>query len=181
MDVDQFVPKQMPTGEFGRGRGDNRRGKRGPAPMNLSFPRQSANSRLKRFSEPDQENTDLRHLLNQRREANNNIKSSIDGAKNQEGLERRPDAGVDGCICLRDLMRIFCEACGTVDEGRLRKTCPIHPRDLYLYDVTNCSKCRRPYVPRDLYLYDVTNSSKCRRPYDPRDLYLYDVTNCSKC
>merc|ERR1719273_709994 len=61
----------MPTGEFGRGRGGNRRGKRGPAPMNLSFPRQSANFRLKRFSEPDQ-----------KREVNNNIKSSVDGVKN---------------------------------------------------------------------------------------------------
>ena len=53
MDVDEIVPTQMPTGESGRGRGKggNRRAKRGPAPMNLSFPRQSANSRLKRFSE----------------------------------------------------------------------------------------------------------------------------------
>merc|ERR1711962_944587 len=63
------------------------------------------------------------------------------------GRGRRPDAGIEGCICLRDMMRIFCESCGHADEGRLRKICPLHPKDIYLYDVTNCANCHRPHVP----------------------------------
>ncbi len=34
-------------------------------------------------------------------------------------------------------------------DGRLRKPCPIHPRDLYLYDITHCLKkgCELKYRP----------------------------------
>ena len=37
-------------------------------------------------------------------------------------MDKRPDAGIDGCICLRDMMRIFCEACGHAYEGNFKTT-----------------------------------------------------------
>ena len=63
--------------------------------MNQTIPRQSANLRLQRA--PSQPHT------------NQEIK--------EPQIERRPDAGIEGCICLRDMMRIFCESCGHADEG----------------------------------------------------------------
>jgi len=140
MDVDFNQNEVFPQ----RGRGGGRRGRRGGrASMNQTFPRQSANLRLQRFSQP-LTREEVKETVN-----NNNRRDAARYVQNQEEapMDRRPDAGIPGCICLRDIMRIFCESCGHADEGRLRKICPMHPRDVYLYDVTNCPKCRRPHVP----------------------------------
>jgi len=149
MDVDvDIVETPVFEEKQPRGRGRGRRmggfrggrGGRGRATMNLTYPKQSANDRLQRSAEPIKPG--------QPKETNNNFYSKKD-AQNQlsQTVDRRPCEGADGCICLRDMMRLFCEACGHVDEGRLRKTCKLHPRDVYLYDVTHCARCRRVYIP----------------------------------
>jgi len=140
MDVDIDENQNKQVGERGRGRGrGGYRGYRGRATMNLTFPRQSANERLQRFAEPIKPgqlkvNIDIRPAG----DAQNRPSPSVD---------KRPSEGAEGCNCLRDMTRIFCESCGHVDEGRLRKTCPLHPRDVYLYDITHCNRCRRVYIP----------------------------------
>jgi len=129
-----------------RGRGGGVRGNRGNrgnrGSMNQTYPKQSANLRLQRFSQP-LTSVEINDAVN------NNRRDAPVNVKNQEEppMEKRPDAGTNGCICLRDMMRIFCEACGHADEGRLRKICPMHPKDIYLYDVANCVSCHRPHVP----------------------------------
>jgi len=136
--VDENQNKQV--GERGRGRGrGGYRGYRGRATMNLTFPRQSANQRLQRFAEP---------IKPGQLKVNIDIRPAGD-AQNRPSPsgDKRPSEGAEGCNCLRDMMRIFCESCGHVDEGRLRKTCPLHPRDVYLYDITHCNRCRRVYIP----------------------------------
>ena len=42
-------------------------------------------------------------------------------------VDKRPSEGAEGCNCLRDMMRIFCESCGHVDEGmqELFEMCPM--------------------------------------------------------
>jgi len=46
--------------------------------------------------------------------------------------------GVD-CICFRPLKRVMCCVCGyMIMEGRVRKMCALHPREIYLLDVTAC-------------------------------------------
>jgi len=127
-------------GQGGCGRRGGQPGQ--PCPMNQTIPRKSANSRLKRFSEP-LTSDEIKESVNR-----NNRRSAPVQITNPEEppMDKRPDAGIDGCICLRDMMRIFCEACGHAYEGRLRKICPIHPKDIYLYDVTNCVNCHRPHV-----------------------------------
>jgi len=136
--VDENQNKQV--GERGRGRGrGGYRGYRGRATMNLTFPRQSANERLQRFAEP---------IKPGQLKVNIDIRPAGDAQNRQSpSVDKRPSEGAEGCNCLRDMMRIFCESCGHVDEGRLRKTCPLHPRDVYLYDITHCNRCRRVYIP----------------------------------
>ena len=46
------------------------------------------------------------------------------------------------CICLRPLKLILCPVCGYTTTGRLRKTCQVHPKDLYLLDVDACPRCK---------------------------------------
>jgi len=53
----------------------------------------------------------------------------------------RTMAGDENCICLRPLKRVMCCVCGYYMEGRLRKLCNVHPRDVYLHDVTECPEC----------------------------------------
>jgi len=140
MDVDIDENQNKQVGERGRGRGrGGYRGYRGRATMNLTFPRQSANERLQRFAEP---------IKPGQLKVNIDIRPDGD-AQNRPSpsVDKRPSEGAEGCNCLRDMMRIFCESCGHVDEGRLRKTCPLHPRDVYLYDITHCNRCRRVYIP----------------------------------
>lgn len=148
MDVDANQNEMFAQGGRGGYHYDNGRGRRGrrggqACPMNQTFPRQSANLRLQRFSQP-LTNQEIKEAVN-----NNNRRTApvITKPPEEPPIERRPDAGIEGCICLRDMMRIFCESCGHADEGRLRKVCPLHPKDIYLYDVTSCANCHRPHVP----------------------------------
>jgi len=46
------------------------------------------------------------------------------------------------CICLRPLKLILCPACGYTTTGRLRKTCQVHPKAVYLLDVDTCPRCK---------------------------------------
>jgi len=149
MDVDANQNEMFPQGGRGGYYYDNGRGGRGrrggqACPMNQTIPRQSANLRLQRAPSQPLTNQEIKEAVN-----NNNRRTApvIIKPPEEPQIERRPDAGIEGCICLRDMMRIFCESCGHADEGRLRKICPLHPKDIYLYDVTNCANCHRPHVP----------------------------------
>jgi len=53
----------------------------------------------------------------------------------------RTAAADKNCICLRPLKRVMCCVCGYYMEGRLRRLCDVHPRDVYLHDVTECPEC----------------------------------------
>ncbi|XP_023229139.1 uncharacterized protein CG13380-like [Centruroides sculpturatus] len=47
------------------------------------------------------------------------------------------------CICERPKGVIFCTSCGMFDKGRIRTSCEIHPRMIYLMDWDNfCPNCR---------------------------------------
>jgi len=46
------------------------------------------------------------------------------------------------CICLRPVKLILCPVCGYTTTGRLRKTCQVHPKAVYLLDVDTCPRCK---------------------------------------
>jgi len=46
------------------------------------------------------------------------------------------------CICLRPLKLILCPVCANTTTGRIRKTCQVHPKALYLLDIEACPRCK---------------------------------------
>jgi len=48
----------------------------------------------------------------------------------------------DSCICVRPLKLILCPVCSYTTTGRLRKTCQVHPKDVYLLDLAACPRCK---------------------------------------
>ncbi|XP_069675851.1 uncharacterized protein CG13380 [Periplaneta americana] len=46
------------------------------------------------------------------------------------------------CVCTRPYSHILCNVCGFIMEGRIRKTCPIHPLTLFLMDISQCPQCK---------------------------------------
>lgn len=85
-----------------RGRGNNYRGRNPRGSMNLSHPRRSANERLVR---PPQDPTSSPNPGPER----NNNKVTVASDSKIEASVVRIELGSNGCICLRDIQRVFCE------------------------------------------------------------------------
>lgn len=45
------------------------------------------------------------------------------------------------CICQRPKTLLTCHKCNFRLVGRVRQTCPIHPRTSFLMDLSQCPKC----------------------------------------
>jgi hypothetical protein len=73
-------------------------------------------------------------------EAQNAAENSIVHTEDVE-LPKR-DCPEKMCICLRPLKLILCPVCGYTTTGRLRKTCQVHPKAVYLLDVDACPRCK---------------------------------------
>jgi len=65
--------------------------------------------------------------------------SPEDEARKQEAYFEREDSL---CICLRPLKLILCRVCSNTTTGRLRNTCQVHPKALYLLDIEACPRCK---------------------------------------
>jgi len=66
--------------------------------------------------------------------------SPDDGAKKGEAdIEKNHNSS---CICLRPLKLILCPVCANTTTGRIRKTCQVHPKALYLLDIEACPRCK---------------------------------------
>ena len=93
----------------GRGRGGSGRGRgaNNNAPMNLQAPKKSANERIKRAVDP------IKAEKPDEDDKNNNLmvkplEQEANGPEFDE-KQQRDQVGVDGCICLRPMLRVFCE------------------------------------------------------------------------
>ena len=98
---------------WGRGRGRGRRGGRGRSrggnQMNQTFPKISANLRLQR--PPNQPLFEDGPTEDRKKAA-----AIAEDSKIEETFHRN-DVGRDGCICIRDVMLVFCTGCGFFTEG----------------------------------------------------------------
>ena len=55
--------------------------------------------------------------------------------------ERKPEQPLP-CICNRVKQFVLCQSCGFSFEGRVKRECALHPKAIFLHDVSCCSKCR---------------------------------------
>ncbi|XP_011878180.1 PREDICTED: uncharacterized protein CG13380 [Vollenhovia emeryi] len=46
------------------------------------------------------------------------------------------------CICFRPYSHIICNGCGFWTKGRVRHDCPQHPKIVFLYDHSQCPRCK---------------------------------------
>jgi len=66
------------------------------------------------------------------------------------------------CICARPETTLFCEYCGNASQGRLKKTCPQHPKVIRTARTRSLSL--RPtvtvatFIPQLSYINDYTHS-----------------------
>lgn len=61
---------------------------------------------------------------------------SLDGKEESTSL-------TEACICLRKPKKVFCGICGQDFEGqRIRKTCEVHPKAIFLRDLDFCTTCK---------------------------------------
>jgi len=70
----------------------------------------------------------------------------MEAGKAEEGVAQGDRAGGEleqkyECLCLRSMKLILCRECGGNFQGRLSRTCPVHPRAAYLLDVRACIYC----------------------------------------
>lgn len=49
---------------------------------------------------------------------------------------------VDKCLCDRPHCFVLCNACGYWTKGRVRYFCPIHPQTIFLFDISQCPRCK---------------------------------------
>ena len=88
------------------------------------------------------------------------LQSLGDLARPKPAAAPGPEPGRPGCVCQRPLRcrpappappipspplprLIMCSRCGETFPGRLRASCPAHPRALFLQDVSACRGCRQ--------------------------------------
>ncbi|XP_043512250.1 uncharacterized protein LOC122529845 [Frieseomelitta varia] len=46
------------------------------------------------------------------------------------------------CTCHRPSGIVVCNACGFSEPGRIRYSCPVHHRIIFVTDIIECSKCK---------------------------------------
>ncbi|XP_036145286.1 uncharacterized protein CG13380 isoform X2 [Monomorium pharaonis] len=46
------------------------------------------------------------------------------------------------CICYRPHSNVICNGCGFWSRGRVRNSCPQHPKIVFLHDYDQCPRCK---------------------------------------
>ena len=63
----------------------------------------------------------------------------------QEARQRKPEPKRESeqpCPCIRDKQTVLCQSCGHYFQGRVKAVCALHPRAIFLLDVSSCPQCR---------------------------------------